>query len=251
MEVILADNASTDATATIARHRGCRVVTIAERRIASVRNSGAGVARGLILAFVDADMRIHADTFNAIDHCMATGKVVGGATGVQLERWSLGIAVTYALMVPWVWALRMDTGVVFCSSDDFHSIGGYDEQRYFGEDVQLLFDLRGIGRPRGQRLARVRSAKALTSMRKFDRYGDWHYFTMVLSLIPAMLRPQESIDERVRDYWYGDDRPGSRGLGAGGSSGPFPGKTGDDTPGSGEQGAGNSSSPAQGETKNG
>ena len=112
--------------------------------------------------------------------------------------------MTYALMVPWVWALRMDTGVVFCSSDDFRSIGGYDELRYFGEDVQLLFDLRGIGRPRGQRLARVRSAKALTSMRKIDRYGDWHYFTMILSLIPAMLRPQETIDERVRDYWYGD-----------------------------------------------
>ena len=204
VEVIVADNSSTDATAAIARQRGCSVVSIVERRIASARNGGAGVARGRLFAFVDADMRIHADTFNAIDRCMATGGVVGGATGVHLERWSLGIAATYAVMVPWVWMLRMDTGVVFCSSDDFRAIGGYDEERYFGEDVKLLFDLKRIGRPRGQRLARVRSVKALTSMRKFDRRGDWHYFTMIFKLIPLLFRPHDTMDDEVREYWYGD-----------------------------------------------
>ena len=36
-EVIVADNISTDGTAKIARERGCRVVLIEERRIATVR----------------------------------------------------------------------------------------------------------------------------------------------------------------------------------------------------------------------
>lgn len=204
IEVIVADNESTDATAQIARQRGCVVGVVAERRIAAVRNGGAAVANGDVLAFVDADMRIHPETFNAIEDSLATGKVVAGATGVRLERWSLGIAATYAVMVPWVWVLKMDTGVVFCSSADFRAIGGYDERRYFGEDVQLLVDLRRVGRQRGQRLARVRSAKALGSMRKFDRYGDWHYFTMIFGLVPGLFRPPETLDDRVREYWYGD-----------------------------------------------
>ena len=204
IEVIVADNESTDTTAQIARQQGCVVEVVAERRIAAVRNGGAAVANGDVLAFVDADMRIHPETFNAIEDSLATGKVVAGATGVRLERWSLGIAATYAVMVPWVWVLKMDTGVVFCSSADFRAIGGYDERRYFGEDVQLLVDLRRVGRQRGQRLARVRYAKALGSMRKFDRYGDWHYFTMIFGLVPGLFRPPETIDDKVREYWYGD-----------------------------------------------
>ena len=210
IEVVVADNGSTDSTADVASQRGCVVVEVTERRIASVRNGGAAVAQGEVLSFVDADMQIHPDTFNAIDDRLATGKVVAGATGVRLERWSFGIAATYAVMVPWVWMLRMDTGVVFCSSEDFLAVGGYDETRYFGEDVKLLVDLKRVGLERGQCLTRVRSTKALGSMRKFDCYGDWHYFTQILRLVPGLFRPPETLDEWVRGYWYGD---GPRGGG--------------------------------------
>ena len=55
MEVIVADNVSTDTTAEVAREHGCRVVRVEERRIASVRNGGASAATGEILCFVDAD----------------------------------------------------------------------------------------------------------------------------------------------------------------------------------------------------
>jgi hypothetical protein len=141
---------------------------------------------------------VHPETFNAIDDMLATERIVAGATGVTLERWSLGLAVTYALMVPWIWLLRMDTGVVFCRAADFRAIGGFDERRSFGEDVQLLLDLRRLGRPRGQR------AKATASTRKFDRYGDWHYFPMLLRLLGPMLRSPGARNTLVEDYWYRD-----------------------------------------------
>lgn len=207
IEVIVADNASTDDTAAIAAHAGCVVVAVAERRIASVRNGGAARARGTTLCFVDADMEIHPETFNAVEDALGSGRVVAGATGVRLERWSLGIAVTYALFVPMVWLLRMDTGVVFCSRADFEAVGGYDERRLFGEDVQLFFDLRRLGRPRGQRLVRLRRFKALASTRKFDRHGDWHYFTDLFRLVPLMLFRPGATHEFAERYWYGDQRP--------------------------------------------
>jgi glycosyltransferase involved in cell wall biosynthesis len=206
VEVIVADNASIDGTAVIAEDRGCSVVRVEERRIASARNGGARLAHGSILSFVDADTRIHEETFNAIEDSMATGKVVAGATGVRLERMSLGIAATYALFMPLVWALRMDTGVVFCRRSDFEAIGGYDERRFFGEDVQLLFDLRRIGRPRRQRLVRLRPFKAIASCRKFDIHGDWHYFTDLFRLVPMMLNAPAETSRFADKYWYGKQR---------------------------------------------
>lgn len=100
----------------------------------------------------------------------------------------------------------MDTGVVFCRRTDFESIGGYDERRLFGEDVQLLWDLLRLGRSRGQRLVRLRRVKAINSMRKFDRWGDWHFLTSILRLLPLLLRRPAASTDFARRYWYGDER---------------------------------------------
>ena len=142
----------------------------------------------------------------AIEQAIQRADVIAGATGVRLERWSLGIALTYAFVVPLVVLSGMDTGVVFCRRDDFETIGGYDERREFGEDVALLWALRDLGKRRAQKLVRLRKFKALVSMRKFDQHGDWHYFTKLIPQgLPHLLRPEESSS--LADwYWYGDDR---------------------------------------------
>lgn len=207
VQVIVADNASTDSTAAVAESLGCEVVRVEERCIATVRNGGARNAVGEVLAFVDADSEIHPDTFNSIEDALDTGRVVAGATGVRLDRMSPGIAATYVLLMPFVWAMRMDTGVVFCRREDFETIGGYDERRSFGEDVQLLFDLKRAGRERGQKLTRLRSVKAVTSTRKFDTFGDWHYFTELRRLLPLMMRSPGATSEFAERFWYGDQRP--------------------------------------------
>src|SRR2546423_14621481 len=67
IEVIVADNDSTDATAAVASKRGARVVHVAKRRIAAARNGGALAGQGEILCFIDADSAIHPQTFEVID----------------------------------------------------------------------------------------------------------------------------------------------------------------------------------------
>ncbi len=206
VEVIVADNASTDGTSKVAAARGCVVVPVAQRLIAAARNGGARVAQGRILCFVDADMRIHPETFNAVSVVLDSSDIVAGATGVRLERWSVGIAVTYAAVVPLVILTGMDTGVVFCRRADFDAVGGYDERREFAEDVAFLWALRRLGKSRGQRLIRLTEVKALASMRKFDQHGDWHYFTKVMPLsVLALLWPAARTKLAAR-YWYADDR---------------------------------------------
>src|SRR5688572_31260913 len=63
IEIIVADDGSTDATAAIAAARGARVAPAGKRLIAGARNAGAAVARGELLAFVDADSVLHPDVF--------------------------------------------------------------------------------------------------------------------------------------------------------------------------------------------
>jgi glycosyltransferase involved in cell wall biosynthesis len=206
IEVIVADNASTDRTAEIADERGCRVTRVEKRVIAAVRNGGARTARGHILAFLDADSQMHPETFNAIDRALETGKVVGGSTGVRMERMSFGIALTYILLVPMVWLTKMDTGVVFCRREDFETLGGYCEELKFAEDVRFLLDLMRLGRPRREKLTRLRSVKAVASTRKFDRFGDWHYMTGLPRAAFWYLFSRRAGHEYAQAYWYGDER---------------------------------------------
>jgi glycosyltransferase involved in cell wall biosynthesis len=185
---------------------------VEKRVIAAVRNGGASKARGQVFAFVDADARIHPDTFNAIDRAIETGKVVAGATGVKLGRMSLGIAITYVIMVPMVWVTGMDTGVVFCRREDFEAVGGYNEGRLFAEDVQFLVDMKRLGRNRGQKLARVTSAKVIASTRKFDKHGDWHYIWMMFLALYWVLFSPHSMNKFAATYWY-DNHRGVRPIG--------------------------------------
>src|SRR5881394_707320 len=59
VEIIVVDDASTDATPEIAEQAGARVVSIHRRQIAAARNAGARTAQGEYLFFVDADTRIN------------------------------------------------------------------------------------------------------------------------------------------------------------------------------------------------
>lgn len=204
IEVIVADNASTDRTAETASSRGCLVVHEDKRIIAAVRNAGAAAARGKILTFVDADTRIHPDSFNVIDHTMSNNRIIAGATDVSMERISPGIIITYIFMVPMVWAKGTDTGVVFCRKSDFEAIGGYNEQKLFAEDIDFLWRLRRLGRPRRQKLARATSAKAIASMRKFDHHGDWHYFPLIAKALYGMCFSSRRVEEYAKKYWYDD-----------------------------------------------
>src|SRR5947207_14666286 len=58
-ELIVVDDASTDATAEVAARAGARIISINRRQIAAARNAGARAAPSQVLFFVDADTRIN------------------------------------------------------------------------------------------------------------------------------------------------------------------------------------------------
>ena len=214
IEVIVADNGSTDATAQIAHAAGCLVVSVERRCIAAARNGGAARASGRIIAFADADFRIDPETFNYIDAIMSHDEVVGGATGMTMERWSLGIRTTLWLVAPLIWMMGLDAGVWFCRRSDFELTGRFDESLRAAEDLKWLLALRRLGRKRRPRARTVtchsarryglRPALAINSVRKFDKHGDWHFLRHMLLNAPRLLYARKLVDDHIENYWYQD-----------------------------------------------
>jgi len=204
IEVVVGNNASTDATAELARSRGARVVDVEKRAIAAARNGAAGAARGEIFCFIDADSIVHPNTFNEIDDIMLTGRCAVGATGVKMERMSLGIAMTWLAMMPMTRLAGMDTGVVFCRREDFQAIGGYRDELIVAEDVDFLFRIKKLGRKRGAKFMRVPTARAITSTRKFDKHGEWHYWRLFTAFPFKMLFAKNAARKVALRYWYED-----------------------------------------------
>jgi glycosyltransferase involved in cell wall biosynthesis len=57
-EIVVADDASTDRTAVVARQHGARVVSVSYRQIAATRNAGIRAANGELFVFVDAEVTV-------------------------------------------------------------------------------------------------------------------------------------------------------------------------------------------------
>lgn len=208
VEVVVADNSSTDRTAEIARERGCVVAPVKKPAIAASRNGGAKIATGHIVAFVDADCTIHPETFNVIDRTMARPNAVAGGTSARFDRSSLGIRITTLIGETIFHFANLDIGVVFCRRKDWEAVGGYNEDLLCAEDVEFLVALKKLGKARGQRFIRATGARATTSARKFETRGDWHYFrlappTAVFSMLFNRSALQRQMGAaRISEYWY-------------------------------------------------
>src|SRR5262245_42140534 len=78
-EVIVVDDASTDATAEVARKHDATVVSVNRRQIAASRNAGGRAARGERLFFVDADTVVSPRVVAAALRQLDRGAAGGGA----------------------------------------------------------------------------------------------------------------------------------------------------------------------------
>src|SRR5438270_6719987 len=83
-EIIVVDDASTDATPEIATQAGARVIRIDRRHIAASRNAGGRTAQGEYLFFIDADTRINRAHITGAIAAMDAG-YAGGSARVNMD----------------------------------------------------------------------------------------------------------------------------------------------------------------------
>jgi glycosyltransferase involved in cell wall biosynthesis len=196
-EIIVVANRCTDRTESIAEAAGARVVRDGHRNLSATRNAGVAASTGEILVTVDADTIMHPDTLHEVDRLVRAGGFVGGGCRFVLERNSLGLAVT-TFAVTSATVLSRTGGVIYwCAREDFDAIGGFDESRRVGEDLDFARRLRLHGRATKRRFRNLRDVPATVCVRKFDEFGDWHYLTRFAT---ALAHPRQLLE-----LFRGDD----------------------------------------------
>jgi glycosyltransferase involved in cell wall biosynthesis len=193
-EVIVADDASTDRTADVAREHGASVVSEHNRQIAATRNAGARAARGDVFFFVDADTQANPDAIRAALRALRNGAVGGGCLFRYDDPVPLWTRAIYPVTMLACRMIRLTGGCfLFCTRETFAKIGGFSEQMYAAEEMAFAQSLKRIGRfviPR---------PVVVTSARKIDQLTAWG----IAKLIVHGLRKGSSRREGL-ELWYGD-----------------------------------------------
>jgi len=197
-EVIVVNDASTDATGQIARRRGVQVIDVEYRQIAATRNAGARAARGEILFFVDADTQAN------------DGAIAGALAAIEQGAVGGGCHFRFDGQIPW-WArillpignaagrmLKLVGGAfLFCRRSEFEAIGGFCERYFVAEELAFANALKG----RGQFV--IPRQTVLTSSRKFSRITLWRAVSLLARL--ALGNSEWQTRREGLDLWYGPE----------------------------------------------
>ena len=199
VEVIVVDDASTDATAAIARGHGARVVQVDVRHIAGARNAGAASARGDRLLFVDADTLVDRKAIAAAMLALDAG-AVGGGTAVRFMRpLPLHVRLAESASIVLFRLFRVTPGCfIFCTREAFAAAGGFDEGLYVAEDVAF-----GRALARQGRLVILRTP-VVTSARKLHTYSLGQKLLFTLRFLASPRRMARTRD--ALHFWYGPRR---------------------------------------------
>ncbi len=194
-EIVVADDASTDATATIAAAAGARVIAVSNRQIAKTRNDGAATARGDRLVFVDADTRVNAEVLRAAMAALDAGAVGGGAKPVFDADAPRYAHFAIALVTGSMRWMNLAAGCfVYCTRAAFEAAGRWDERQFAGEE---LFLSRALGRE--GRFVMLRET-VLTSPRKFHGRTAWQTLWLSLKLMAQGFRGTRRREST--QFWY-------------------------------------------------
>ena len=202
-EILVVDDASDDDTASVALAAGARVLRL-PRNVgpAAARNRGAEVARGEVLFFTDADVRVHPDTIGRAVDTLATGGAFAAVLGSYDEQPSdPGFISQYKnLFHHWVHQHAKEeantfwTGCGAVRRETFVAIGGFNEGygRPSIEDIELGFRLRAAG-------CRIRLDKRMQA----THAKRWTWFDLMRTDI--LLRGAPWIALMLRDRYAPSD----------------------------------------------
>ncbi len=194
-ECVVCDNNSTDGTAAAARAAGATVVFEPVNQIGRARDAGARAATGEWLVFIDADSTPSSALFASIAERIASGRVLGGGSTVELEpgtpryaRFVCGLWNLWSRLAGWAAG-----SCVWVEAEAFRAAGGFGTEYYAGEEVFLSRRLKALARRSGRRFVILSDHPLRTSSRKLKLYtlteAGRFFFRMLFTAGRAAKRP--------------------------------------------------------------
>jgi len=180
-ELIVCDNNSTDRTAAIAREAGAIVVFEPVNQISRARNTGAAQASGDWLVFVDADSSPTVSLFSEVREQILLGRCLAGGATVSYGDAGRGVALLAA--TAWNALSRLSKwaagSFIFCETAGFREAGGFSEELFASEEIELFVRLKRLARRQGRPIVILHRHPLLTSDRKLRLYGWQDFFVFI------------------------------------------------------------------------
>jgi glycosyltransferase involved in cell wall biosynthesis len=188
-ELIVCDNASTDATAAIAQKAGAKLAREPIRRISRSRNAGAAAAAGDWLLFIDADSILTPTKLEELLAAIKTGRLAGGGSLIDFDAkpwWgALAVRLWTAVSLTMRWAAG---SFLFCRADAFREVGGFPPDLAAGEEVGLSQALKAWGKPRGLGFTIITESRHISSGRKFRLYSFREFLVLLWEIAKSPRR---------------------------------------------------------------
>lgn len=200
-ELVVCDNNSTDRTADIARAAGARVIFEPVNQIARARNTGASIATGDWLVFVDADSHPGAKLFADVAREIAAGKTLAGGVTIRLDE---NLFVAGLITGLWNWTSRfnrlMAGSFIFVEAAAFRQLGGFHNELYAAEELELSQRLKKMAQARRQKVVILHRHPIKTSARKMRLYSTRELLSF---FVRSIFRHRQTIRDRDAVYlWY-------------------------------------------------
>jgi glycosyltransferase involved in cell wall biosynthesis len=170
-EMVVCDNNSTDRTAEIARANGAVVVFEPVNQIGRARNSGAAAATGDWLIFVDADSHPSLELFADVADQIAAGDCLAGGVTIRLDE-----KIFVAGLITQLWNMvsrlkkLMAGSFIFVEANAFRQLGGFDQEMFAAEELELSQRLKQLARKQGKKVRILHRHPITTSARKMKLY---------------------------------------------------------------------------------
>ena len=180
-EVIVCDNNSADRTAAIAREHGAQVIFEPVNQIGRARNTGATLATGDWLLFLDADSIPSRELFADLAAALHDAGIFYGGCSVKLDvahrAGTILIGIWHSLAR---WLHYAAGSFLFVRREGFEATGGFSMEFYASEEVELSKRLKQMARQRKQQFVFLTSHPLVTSARKFRHYSGWWHLRFIL-----------------------------------------------------------------------
>lgn len=200
-EVIVVDNNSTDKTAELATQTGAKVVFEPVNQIGRARNAGAAAATGDWLLFVDADSLLNPGMVADILQMIEAGKHVGCGSTMHMPNlpwWgAAALQLWTVLSVTFRWA---SGALVVCRADAFREVGGFNQELFAADEIDLSQLLKQWGRKRGMKFTILTQHPLVTSSRKVQLYTGLEITSQLFSVL---FSPRKALqDKKKLPIWY-------------------------------------------------
>ena len=203
-ELVVCDNNSTDRTAEIARAAGAKIVFEPVNQIARARNSGAAIATGDWLVFVDADSHPNEKLLADVAGQIASGRCLAGGATIRLDE---KMFVAGLITELWNYASRihqlMAGSFIFVEAAAFRQVGGFSHELFAAEELELSQRLKKLARATRRKIVILHRHPIKTSARKMKLYSSRE---LLVFFARSIFNHRRAVRSRDAAYMWYDGR---------------------------------------------